>query len=185
MPSHQGNVHGCSMRKSRATGGDLQACDVANGAYSRNSLCNSPNAVDCNGDRVDRLFHGSDAGRRAAADQVAWQQRHVMRDIADELLGADDHIRNGIVLTFKAVENGSHHKFRGVDRQGDDRPPGWVFFARLSRVLDCIACRSNPGAERALHVHRISVAAFRMRGDGHLEQLFPQAVIAPDHGQCR
>jgi hypothetical protein len=45
-----------------------------------------------------------------------------MRDIADELLGAEDHIRNWIVLTFDAVENGSYHKFRGVDRRSDDGP---------------------------------------------------------------
>ncbi len=73
--------------------------------------------------KCPRPFHAEIAGHgRAAADQVAWQQRHVMRDFADELLGAEDHIRNGIVLTLDAVENGSYHKFCGVDRRGDDRP---------------------------------------------------------------
>src|ERR1700736_91237 len=62
-------------------------------------------SVDCDGDHVDRLLHRADADRRAAADQVAWQQRHVVRDIADELPGAEDHIRNWIVLTLDAVEN--------------------------------------------------------------------------------
>src|ERR1700722_8529183 len=80
------------------------------------------NTVDCNGDDIDGLFHRADADRGAAAHQVARQQRHIMRDLADELLGAEDHVRNWIVLTLDPVENGSHHKLRGVDRRSDDGP---------------------------------------------------------------
>src|SRR5437764_14932798 len=56
------------------------------------------------------------------ANQVTRQQRHVMRDTADYLLGAEDHVGNRIVLTLDAVENGSYHELFGVDRRGNDRP---------------------------------------------------------------
>jgi len=49
-------------------------------------------AVDRHGDGVDRLLHDADADRGAAADQIAGQQRHVVRDFADELLRAEDHV---------------------------------------------------------------------------------------------
>src|ERR1700687_6277364 len=121
MPSCAGNVHACSMRKSRATAAICRPATPQTGLLAK-LVVQFANTVDCDGDRVDWLFHHSDADRRAAADQVARQERHVMRDIADELLGAEDHIRNWIVLTLDTVENGSYYKFRRVDRRGDHGP---------------------------------------------------------------
>src|SRR5678815_709674 len=42
--------------------------------------------VDRDGDRIDRLLHHADADRSPAADEVARQQRHVVRDLADQRL---------------------------------------------------------------------------------------------------
>jgi len=109
------------MRKSRATAAICRPATPQTGLLAK-LVVQFANTVDRDGDRVDRLFHHSDADRRAAADQVARQQRHVIGDIADQLPRAEDHIRDWIVLTLDAVKNGSHRKFRGVDRRGDDGP---------------------------------------------------------------
>ena len=45
--------------------------------------------IDRNRHGVDRLLHDADADRCAAGDQIAGQQRHVVRDLADEFLRAE------------------------------------------------------------------------------------------------
>jgi hypothetical protein len=49
-----------------------------------------------------------------------------MRDPADELLRAEDHVGDGIVLTLNAIEDSAHHKRRRVDSRGDDRTKGSI-----------------------------------------------------------
>src|SRR3954466_14047252 len=66
------------------------------------------NAVDRDGDRVGGLLHDADTDRCPATNQIAGQQCHVVGDLADELLRAEDHIGNRVVLTFRTIENAAY-----------------------------------------------------------------------------
>src|SRR5690242_7278352 len=63
--------------------------------------------VDRDGDGIDGVLHHADADRGAASDEVARQQRHVVRDFADELLRAEDHVGDRIILPLLAIEDGA------------------------------------------------------------------------------
>jgi hypothetical protein len=78
------------------------------------------NPVDRDRHGVDRLLHDADADRCAAGDQIAGQERHVVRDLADELLRTEYHVGYGVVLPFGAVEDGAHHEACRIDAGRDD-----------------------------------------------------------------
>src|SRR3546814_10562732 len=73
--------------------------------------------------RTDTLFPYTTLfrSRCPAGDQIARQQRHVMRDQADELLRGKDHVRDRIVLALHAVEHGAHHELCRINAGNDDR----------------------------------------------------------------
>jgi hypothetical protein len=54
-----------------------------------------------------------------AGDQIAGQERHVVGDLADEFLRAEDHV--WVVLALSAVEDRAHHEACRIDARGDDR----------------------------------------------------------------
>src|SRR5262249_17388986 len=70
-----------------------------------------PEAVDLDGDLVARaeedlrLAEDPDAGRRAGGDQVARRQRDRLRDEAEDLVDAEDHVRGRRVLHPFAVQD--------------------------------------------------------------------------------
>jgi hypothetical protein len=66
--------------------------------YCRNSLVSSPMPSIATVTVLTGSF--ADADRCAAGDQIAGQECHVMRDLADEFLGAEDHVGDVVVLTL-------------------------------------------------------------------------------------
>src|SRR5690348_2902734 len=63
-------------------------------------------AVDRHFHDVTRLLHRSSAERRAAADHVAREKRHVLRDQPDDGARIVDHVADRIILSLLSIEDG-------------------------------------------------------------------------------
>src|ERR1700680_89635 len=100
----------------------------AHNAPSSIGVSVSEQTVDQGPDSLDRdtylgpILDRSDAKRRAARDDIAGFEGHVVRDQADLFGGREDHVVERIVLPFDAVERGDHARRTPVESgRGRDR----------------------------------------------------------------